>query len=282
MPDFDDFDALFDFDDLSGEPEGPDFGEAGVPEEAPRRRVPHSARVLAEGETGVAFDALVLFAAPLFEFYGLDLADAFALKDEGAEVEPDVLAVLETARLLWAYFSLPPAERARRRDALAAHLVGPEPTEDDWLDIEGLLDAVEPYWRAMLPEERSAAEQAGAPVLGFDALVQHPAFALAPDHDAQTYGPDALSEIEARARFAQPLLDDPAALGDPDAFERAMDRASAYWTLALTPPGEREAALREVVARFAGANGEQAAVEAEARRMVARFGQLFPERAPAA
>ena len=285
MADFDDaFDDAFDFDDADAPFEFRDVGDfdepeaAGAGEDATSR----TARMLVEGETGVAFDALVLFAEPLFELYGLDVADAFALKADPAAADSEVLAVLETARLLWAFFSLPPSERAHRRNALAAQLVGPHPSEEEWLDIEGLLDTMAPYWQAMLPEEIQRAEQTAFPCLGFDALLAHPAFRLDGEHSPKTYGPDALSEIEARALFAQPLLDDPDTLADADAFERAMDRANAYWALAQTPAAEREAALREAAERLANGSGDRKALEAEARRMVERFHTLFPEHARAA
>jgi hypothetical protein len=289
MTDFDDFDDAYDFDDagpLRAEPLAAFEADAFVDHDAlvqagADAATARTARALVEGETGVAFDALVLFAEPLFALYGLDLADAFALRADPDAADPEVLAVLETARLLWAFFSLPPVARGRRRDALAAHLVGPAPSEDDWLDIEGLLDTLDPYWRALLPEERRKAEQAGHPLLDFDALLEHPAFRLSSPHAPVAYGPEGLSEIEARALFAQPLLDDPATLADAAAFEHAMERANAYWALAQRPLPEREAALGEAAERLAG-GADPAALEAEARRMVERFLVLFPEHARAA
>src|SRR5690606_3008078 len=126
------------------------------------------------------------------------------------------------------------------------------------------------------------AEQTAFPCLGFDALLAHPAFRLDGEHSPKTYGPDALSEIEARALFAQPLLDDPDTLADADAFERAMDRANAYWALAQTPAAEREAALREAAERLANGSGDRKALEAEARRTVEGVRTRLPEPARAA
>jgi len=284
MPDFDD---AYDFDDLGDAGfETEDFADWDLEEPARGAAGPspsaRAARLLAEGETGVSFDALALFAEPLFEQYDLDIAEAFAIKAEPEAAGPEVLAVLEAARVLWAFFSLPMAERARRRNALAAQLVGPEPSEEDWLDLEALLDRMSPYWKAMLPEEIEKAEGTGHPVLGFDALLAHPAFRLDGEHGPQAYGPDALSEIEARALFAQPLLDDPSMLADPDAVERVMERANAYWALAQIPAAEREAALHEAAAQLANGRGDRKAIEAEARRMVERFHVLFPDHARAA
>jgi hypothetical protein len=118
MTDFDELYDSFDFEDLargflSDEDNGAQPSASSL-----------SARVLVSGETGVQFDALVLFATPLFETYGLDLADAFTMKANPEAALPEVLAVMETARVLWAFFSLPPADRAQRRPVLAAHLGG--------------------------------------------------------------------------------------------------------------------------------------------------------------
>ncbi|MDX1418600.1 MAG: hypothetical protein R3181_01420 [Rubricoccaceae bacterium] len=282
MPAFDDD---HEFDDLDADVFDVEaFGEEDAPGAGPAMPMASavSAHLLVEGRTGVSYDALVLFAEPLFEQYGLDLADAFALKADPRAADPEVLAVLEAARVLWAFFSLPLAERARRRNALAAQLVGPAPSEDDWLDIEALLDAMSPYWKAMLPEEIARAEATGHPTLDFDALLAHPAFHLDGDHGPRAYGPDALSEIEARALFAQPLLDDPSTLTDPEAFEDAMERINAYWALAQIPAADRESALRDASGALAGHGGDLGDVEREARRMVERFHVLFPEHARAA
>jgi hypothetical protein len=130
----------------------------------------------------------------------------------------------------------------------------------------------------MLPEEIEAAQQTEHPTLDFDALLRHAAFALVGELNGYGYGPDALSEIDARALFAQPLLDDPATLVDPAALEAAMERANAYWSLAQQPEPEQDHALRETVAALANGHGNLSAVEAEARRMIARFRALFPER----
>lgn len=233
-----------------------------------------SAAALASGETGVQFEALVLFAAPLFEMYGLDLADAFAMKAHPTAATLEVQTVLETARTLWAFFSLSPSERVSRRSKLADRLVGPNPTDEDWIDIEGLLDTIEPYWSAMLPEEINAAQDGDHPTLDFDGLMDHPAFKLGPEASHAGYGSTGLSEIEARALFAQPLLDDPATLTDSEAFESAMDRVSAYWQIATRPKDEQEAAIQATAASLA-TNGEAVRIAEEARVMIARYQTLF-------
>ena len=237
-----------------------------------------SAEVLVSGETGVQFGALVLFAEPLFETYDLDMADAFALKSAPDAAAPDVLAVLETARLFWAFFSLSPSERAHKRSALAAQLHGGDPSEDEWIDIEALLNVVEPHWQAMLEDEIAQAQDTGHTTLDLDALLRHPTWQLHDTAEALAYGPNALSDIEARALFAQPLLEDPTVLLDEKLFDEAVERASAFWTVALTPKGDRDEALQKVISRFSGPERDPEAVAEEATMMIQRFATLFPER----
>ena len=96
-------------------------------------------RALLDGETGVQYESLALFAEPLFSLYDLDAADAFRLRTAPGAVGDDTVALLETARVLWAFFSLPPSERAHKRQSLAAQLVGEDPSEEDWMGLDGLL-----------------------------------------------------------------------------------------------------------------------------------------------
>ena len=237
-------------------------------------------RALLEGETGVQFESLALFAEPFFAMYDLDVADAFRLRTEPRAVADDSVALLETARVLWAFMSLPTAERAHKRAALAAQLVGDDPTEDDWVGLDSLIETAGIHWQALLPEEVEAAQATGHPVLGFDDLLHHPAFRIGPEDDDAThagYGPDALSETEARALFAQPLLDDPEVLVDPDAFEDALERADDYWTLARSGGGDLEAEARAWAVEHAATKADREPLAAEAVMMVNRFRELFPE-----
>lgn len=244
---------------------------------------PLRARGLVAGETGLRFESLVLFAEPLLRAYEIEFADAFALKERPDDAPEDVLAVLEATRLLWAFFALPPAERGHQRSALAVHLLGQEPASDEeWVEFETLIELVEPYWAAMLPEERRAAQQPGAPLLDFDGLLAHPAFQLdgAAGDAARGFGPEGLSEVEARALFAQPLLETDVTLTDADALEAAMDRAACYWGIARLPAAEQETAVQEVVEALARSPHEHEVLRAEARAMLARYDALFPEHRP--
>ena len=234
---------------------------------------------LLSGETGVQFEALALFAEPLFTMYELDAADAFRLRTEPESVADDTVALLETARVLWAFFSMPKAERGHKRAALAAQLIGEDPEADDWVGLDGLLDTVSIHWQALLPEEVEAAESTGHAVCDFDALLHHPAFRVGPEAEDAThagFGPDGLSETEARALFAQPLLEDPEVLVDPDAFDAATDRADRLWDLARAGTDPDTAA--EAYARDAPASERDGWAD-QARTMVARFRELFPEHA---
>ena len=236
------------------------------------------ARVLSKGETGVQYESLALFAEPLFAMYELDAADAFRLREDPATIPDDAVALMETARVMWAFLSLPPSVRAHKRQALASQLVGEDPSEEDWISLDGLIDTLEIHWQALLPEEIDAAQHTGYPTLDFDALLHHPAFRVTDEgHDATTagFGPDGLTEVEARALFAQPLIEDPEVLIDPDAFDAALGQADLYWSLAQSTTGDPADAAKAFAQQHAGAR-DRAEVEREAVQMIERFRELFP------
>ena len=161
--------------------------------------------------------------------------------------------------------------------ALAAQLVGEDPSADDWVGLDGLLETVEIHWQAMLPEEIEMAQSTGHDVIGFDDLLHHPAFRVGPEEGDAThagFGSDGRSETEARARFAQPLLESPEIMTDPDAFEDALARADEYWDLARTG-GDPDA----FAADHADGADETRRLADEARHMIERFRELFPEHA---
>ena len=240
------------------------------------RRRKRLIRALTEGETGVQFAPLALFAEPLFALYELDAGDAFRLATEPEAVADDAVAILEMARVLWAFLSLPTAEQAHERQALAAQLVGEDPTDEDWVGLDGLLETASIHWKALLPDEIREAEATEAPTLSFSELLAHPAFHLGdadgdPAHGG--YGSGDLSEIEARAVFAQPLLEAAGDLTDEAAFDDALARADGYWALAHRD--DLSDAAYAAFAREHAGDREPAEVEAEARAMVARYRELF-------
>ncbi|MEM1054046.1 MAG: hypothetical protein AAGI52_00860 [Bacteroidota bacterium] len=228
---------------------------------------------LLTGETGVQYESLALFAEPLFTLYELDPADAFSLRAAPGDVNDEVVGLMEAARVLWAFFSLSTAKRAHRRQALAAQLIGEDPSGDDMVDLEGVIEAAAVHWQALLPEEIEMAQDTGHDTLTFDELLHHPAFRLETDPDPAHagFGDGELSETEARALFAQPLLEDPEVLVDPDAFDEALLRADVYWQAA------RRGTSAGAVARHLADEGPGDVAEAE--RMLARYRELFPERA---
>lgn len=229
-------------------------------------------------ETGIRFEALVLFAEPLFEHYGLDPTDAFALRQEPEGADEGVIAALEAARMIWAYLSLDPGQRRQMQTLLADYLLGPAHAPEDEIDLELLLDRMQEQWAFLSPEERALAEDVPAPTLGFEELLHHPATTHGgEDGEAQGYGPEGHSEVEAQALFAQPLLN---AAEDPDEMEFAIERAHAYWELGQLDAGAREARLALLLATLATRRHARANLENEARQMLARFDELFGRRPP--
>lgn len=271
MPDFGSpFGSPFDDSTSGSDPFGISFGPSPDAFAERRQRIIDA---LLSGETGVQFEALALFADPLFTLYELDPSVAFALRNDPATVSDEVVALLETARVLWAFFSLSPSERGHRRQALAAQLIGEEAEDDDLVDLEGVIEAAEVHWQALLPEEIEMAQDTGHKTLGFDDLLHHPAFRIdaEPDPAHAGFGSGELSETEARALFAQPLLEDPDVMLDPDAFDQALERADVYWQAA------RRGISAGAVARHLSDEGPGDVAEAE--RMLARYRELFPEHA---
>jgi hypothetical protein len=231
-------------------------------------------------ESGVRFRALAHFAEPLFDLYDIDLSATLGAAPEARDEDEmaTLLAVLETARLLWAYFGLPDEAQDRYRDDLEAYLLGPDAEAGAADSLQELLDAMEAQWEAMPPHMRSSAEDVeGYALPPFEDLLE--AFAPA-DTDVQgpgpMQGPDGDMEgPEAMALFAQPLLEDPEVQTDPDALEERMTRATAYWELAQLPPDEREEQVDALKDQFAESDAERDEIEAEAERMVDRYHELF-------
>ncbi len=250
-----------------------EFTGSGVPADdvfAVRRK--RIVKALIEGETGVQFESLALFSEPLFSLYELDPSEAFTLKTDPEKAPDEVVALMETARVLWAFFSLPPASRAHRRQALVEQLVGGEAEADDMLGLEGVIESAEVHWSALLPEEIEMAQKTGHEVLGFDDLLHHAAFRVDADEDPvhAGFGDGQLSETEARALFAQPLLEAPEVMTDADAFDSALERADAYWAAAQA--GDTPEAIASALSPDDGGD------VAEARTMLARYADLFPKR----
>ncbi|MDX1438913.1 MAG: hypothetical protein R3284_03320 [Rubricoccaceae bacterium] len=274
MSDFDDLDPLSHFDD-------PDFDDNGMHaahHHFDQKAVDDMAHLLVSEGTGVKFDALALFSEPLFTAFDLDFTEAFALKESTVEADPEVVTILEAARLLWAFFSLPKAEQVNHYSNLKAHLSGHDAGDEDEVDLDQLIEIMLPYWTALTDDEIKDAENTANDTLSLPKLLSHRTLQHDPTNSGNGYGPDRLSEIEARAIFAEPLLEDPGVLGDVDAFESAVERANQYWMLAEMPEADREHVFKDVLRAIAESDSDMAAFELEARAMITRFYELFPER----
>ncbi|MEL6610745.1 MAG: hypothetical protein AAFQ53_01515 [Bacteroidota bacterium] len=218
---------------------------------------------LLTGASGVQFSPLVTFARPLLERYGVDEQEAYELTAARDSADATVVTLLETARLLWAFFSLDAAARDAQRGTLLTHCYGPDADAEAWEDFADLLTAMGEAWEALPSDVRQEAEATEAPTLSLEALLDTTADAAF----------DPGRECDARALFALPLLDDPVVQADPSRFEDALHRADAYWTLAQQP--DRADRLAALLPTLATADDELPALRAEAERMLARYDDLF-------
>jgi hypothetical protein len=228
------------------------------------------------GRKGVDFDALSVFAEPLFELYDLDLRNlspAGPLQYDTEELS-GLVAVLDTARLFWAFFSQD-GEASERHAQLEDALIGPSPSDDERSDFIELVSIMEEQWHALSPAEREAATEAGDPMPPFEQLLSEYVSSGVDDAMAAFSGDD-MDLPEAMALFAQPLTDN--AVADPDAIEDALVRAQAYWDIAHAPEVERPALLEEFKQSVARSKKEGERIENEARMMLERFSDLFPDR----
>ena len=238
--------------------------------------------VYLNGETGIRFEALVRFADPLFKLYQIDLRSSLR-KDQAtrtAEELATLLAILETARLLWSYFSLNEAEREHKLEELERGLLGGEPSgREERMDFLQLLSVMQEQWESMPADMRDAEVETGVPAPSFNLLLASydPVQVNASSTSSARYGPDDLEPAAAQALFARPLLEDPQVLQNPDELESAMARAKAYWDLAQAPRDQYDEQLSALKHRFANGVDEQQ-IEKEAQQMTSRFFELFPEK----
>jgi len=226
------------------------------------------------GRKGVDFDALSVFAEPLFDLYDLDLrnvAPAGSLQADPEELS-GLVAVLDTARLFWAYFALGD-DSAQKHAHLEDALIGPSPSEDERGDFLQLMSIMEDQWHALTPSERDAAASVEDSMPPFDQLLSEYVSSPA-NEDLGNFGEDALDMPEALALFAQPLTD---TVDDPDEIDDALSRAQAYWDVAMAPPGERDARLEQLKKSLASSAEEEKQLEAESAMMLHRFFELFPD-----
>lgn len=226
-------------------------------------------------ETGIRFNALAWFAEPLFELYEVDprgLGENATLRE--AEETATLLAVLETARLFWTYFSLDETCQHEYRPELEAALVGPHASDEDHLHFGTLLQTLAEQWHDLPPEHLEAVPGYALPP--FTKLL-----ALytgeATEGPGLRYGPEQLEPAEALALFARPLLEDPAVSLDPDALDAALNLAHEYWELAQAPPDEYEYRLHAIQQLYGSGPASAEKLSTQASTMVTRFHTLFPE-----
>lgn len=234
------------------------------------------------GRSGISFEVLTSFAEPLFDLYELDPRSN---KDMGKEARSAsemalMLAVLETARLFWAYFLLEQDVSERFLPDFEARLIGDQASEDERMDFLELIGIMAEHWDSFGPDQRKAAVVPGHPLPPFNRLLDE--YGVLHSSDATVavsprYGPDKLELPEALALFARPLLDDPEIIEDPDLLEETLARAHAYWDLAQTSSSEYKYRLASIISTFARDENDSKRIKKEARFMVERFLQLFPE-----
>lgn len=226
-------------------------------------------------ETGIRFNALARFAEPLFELYEVDprgLGENAPLRE--AEEKATLVAILETARLFWTYFSLDETLQHEYRPELEAALVGADASDEDHLHFGTLLQTLAEQWQDLWPEHLEAV----------------PGYALPPftkllalyngeggEDTGLRYGPEQLEPAEALALFARPLLEDPTVHQDPEALDAALNLAHEYWELAQAPADEYAHRLQAIHQLYGSGPASTEHLSAQAGAMVTRFHTLFPE-----
>jgi hypothetical protein len=232
---------------------------------------------------GVRFDALSRFAQPLFELYGINLQSSLSAPPSARSVEEmsALLTALDTARLLWAYFSMEPDQQDAYMAGLRTCLIGSSPDAEAKKSFRELMDLMHERWAALPGALRRHADDTAPSALpSFETLLdQHGPSTAERASTGAGYGPEHLEKPEALALFAQPLLDGPEVHTNPDALEHRMALATAYWDLAQSAPAHRDNKLQALLHRFADSPDDRNDLQQEARRMIDRFETLFPEHA---
>lgn len=234
------------------------------------------------GESGIRFEALARFAGPLFDLFDVtwraDAATEPAARDE--EELSTMIAVLDTARLLWAYFGLDEEESVKWLPELEDALLGTGAGDEERTNLLVLLSLLEEHWHSFTETDRVDALQIPGYVLPkFEELLdaysddEH----RLPSQGPSTYGPADLTLPEALAAFAEPLLHDTSVETEPERVQERMERAQAYWDLATAAPNDFDVQLERIVSTFAQDDVDERTIRDEAKEMVARFRTLFPE-----
>lgn len=238
--------------------------------------------VFVSGRSGLRFELLARFAGPLFDLYEVDWRseDPAAASRDRDELST-MLAVLETARLLWAFFQLDEEKSLQMLPELEDALLGRGAGDEERSNVLVLLSLMEGHWQQLTASEPAEGESVpGYALPAFDRLLDE-YLGRSPEmpvSDRSPVGSDESDLPEALALFAQPLLEAPGVQGDPNALERQVALAQAYWELALAPSEEYEMELARIFDAFAGTASERDAIRQEAAEMMQRYRRLFPER----
>ncbi len=237
--------------------------------------------VYVSGRSGIRFDALIRFAGPLFDLYDVEWRaggqnDAFARDKEELTT---MVAVLDTARLLWAFYALDDEQSIEMLPCLEDAMLGSGAGDEERSNLLVLLSLLEEHWQTFTTDERTqAVDTPGYALPSFEMLLaDYQGGRRLRRRSASTFGKEDLELPEALAAFAEPLLKDPAIEGNPDLVEERVERAQAYWELAATPVAEFDDHLHRIEEAFAASDEEKVAIREEALRMIARFRKLFPD-----
>lgn len=231
-----------------------------------------------DGAAGIRFDRLAEFAEPLFDLYQVDLRSTLSRSRERRDAEEltGLIAVLETARLFWAFFLLDQDVRSDRLDALQEQLVGAELDSEERRSFLELLALMQQKWEDVNSDLQNEDALNGYRLPSFDRLLAE--YRTLGTPTGTGYGQDDLEPAEALALFARPLVEEASETGDVEQLEAAMERAGAYWDLAQAEPDEYARQLSALKRRLATTSEEERAIEEEAAAMAARYVELFSPR----
>lgn len=240
--------------------------------------------VYVTGRSGIRFDALVRFAGPLFDLYDVEwrAGDGLDALSRDEQELTTMLAVLDTARLLWSFFTLEDDSSLEMLPKLEDAMLGRGAGDEERSNLLVLLSLLEEHRAAFTLEEREhAVDTPGYALPDFGVLLgafqdRHGRLS---HRNPSTFGPNLLELPEALALFAEPLLRDPAVEKNPHLVEERVERAQAYWDLATAPEEEFDERLNHMMDDFASTDAERSFIREEAERMMARYKNLFSDRA---
>lgn len=231
--------------------------------------------VYLSGKSGILFESLARFAGPIFDFYEVDWRSG-SVRTRDRDELTTMVAVLDAARLLWAFFSLDEEESVTHLPELEDAMLGPSADDEERSNLLLLLSLLEEHWQTFTPEDRRQAEAIpGYTLPDFQTLLAEFAGTSAPPLPEPRYGPDRLDLPEALALFAEPMLQEIPGKDHPDLLEERIARAQAYWELAQVPDEHFQAELTRLKEELSSPEMTASEIQSEALRMVDRYRRLF-------